>query len=303
MTQYPHLHPSTVPLLELSAAERITRCQTKRYVSYYGAETGLVRMERLVQLPRQQRPEGLIIEAPTGNGKSYILERFRQRHPAMDNPEGDHVVVPVLFIEMPEDPSLVTFYEAILNALFSPYNPRSKPAEKRKQAIEVLAAAQTRILLIDEAHNLGLAAFSMKMKILAALRAFMNHDRLMLSIVCAGTSEAKAELQSDVQLLNRFDVHQLPLWQDGESYRSLLAGFEALLPLKRPSDLWDNDDLAHTILQRSDRIIAEMFKIVSRAAVAAIEGGEEQITRKVLDRIDYRSLSQRRNPVFDVQPM
>ncbi|HYC06252.1 MAG TPA: TniB family NTP-binding protein [Azospirillaceae bacterium] len=303
MSEFPHLSPSTAKLLELDDEARVRRCQEKRFISYARAKLGLEKLQRLLHLPRQTRPEALIVEAPTANGKSYLLKQFRQRNRALDNPEGDRAVVPVLFVEIGGDPSLDGFYESILDALAASYNPRSHRREKRRQAMELLAGVGTRVLLVDEVHNLALATFAEKMRILAEFRAFMNDERLCLSLVCAGTNEAKAELQSDTQLLNRYEVLQLPLWNDGEEYRALLAGFEMLLPLRRASNLWDDDAAAHWILERSDRLIGQMFIILSRAAELAIRTGEERITRSLLERIDYQSPSRRRVPVVDLDPI
>ncbi|TWB36920.1 TniB family NTP-binding protein [Nitrospirillum pindoramense] len=303
MTDYSHLHSSTVPLLDLSNAERVFRCQTKRYVNYPRAKQIMAKLEHLLVLPHQQRPECLIVEAPTSNGKSYLLKEFLRRHPAVDDPKGDSGIIPVLFIEVTGDPSLETFYEWILDALSVPFNRKSHRRIKRHQCILALKMAGTRIVIMDETHNLALASFAERMKILAEMRSIMNDDTLMISFVCAGTGQAKSQLQSDAQLLNRHEVAQLPLWKDDGDYRALLAGFESLLPLRQPSGLWEDDALAGYILERSERLIAGMFYIVSRAATEAIRSGEERITRKILERVDYQPPSKRRVTVVDLDVM
>lgn len=303
MTEYPHLAPSTAKLLELDDAARIQKCHEKRFIAYPRAKKGLERLERLLTLPRQTRPEAVIVEAPTANGKSFLLKQFRERHPARDNPDGEHAIVPVLFIEIGGDASIDGFYSAILRALSPMFNPRWHWREKRHQALTLLRQCQVRVLMIDETHNLALAKFDEKVRLLADFKFLMNDGGLQLSLVCSGTNEAQAELQSDTHLVNRFEIVQLPLWNDGDEYRALLAGFEKLLPLRRPSDLWDKDPIAHFVLERSDRLIGQMFIILSRAAELAIRTGEERVTRAILDRIDYQSPSQRRVPIIDLDPV
>jgi hypothetical protein len=51
-----------------------------------------------------------------------IVNRFLRRHLAHDNPGGDAVSVPVLAVQAPPLPSESRFYDAILEAVFAPYN-------------------------------------------------------------------------------------------------------------------------------------------------------------------------------------
>ena len=300
MSDFEHLHDTTIPLLDLPTTERKRKAETKRWIPYSLARTGYARMQRLLDLPRQQRPENLLIVAPTANGKSMLLERFEQMNPARDNEEGDHAVVPVLRIEMTEDPTLDSLYFQILDRLFSPINGRATRTDRRRETFRLLSAVQVKALLIDEAHNLSLAGPAERLKILAFLRAVGNDPEIRAHIVCAGTTEARRMLQSDEQLLNRYDIHALPLWRDGEDYRQLLASFESLLPLRRPSGLGEDDGIAAAILAESQGLIGEMFKIVSRATVLAIDTGEERITFRTLSKIDYQSPRMKKITVEDL---
>ncbi len=295
-----HLHPSTVALLELSDAERIARCKLKRWIPYPGARTGYQRLRELLEEPRQQRPDNLLVLAPTGNGKSMILERFRDQNPAQDNPEGETALVQVLHVEVPDEPTLDMLRIAILERLFAPYNPRSTKADRRREVFQQLEKTQVKVLLIDELHNLQLASVNEREKILAFFRAIGNE--LRINLVMAGIQEARRTLQSDPQLLNRFDLHRLPLWRDGDDYRVLLASFESLFPLRKPSHLAENDQLASFILYKSDGLIGEISKVLRRAAEKAIQSGAEAITEKVLRAVNYQSPSERKVEVSDLEP-
>lgn len=300
MSAFDHLHESTIPLLDLPLTERKRKAETKRWIPYPLARTGYAKMQRLLDLPRQQRPESLLVMASTANGKSMLLERFEQNNPARDNEEGDHAVVPVLRIEIPEDPTLDGIYFQILDRLFTPLNPRSTKTERRREAFRMLSQVQVKMLLVDEVHNLALAGNAERLKILAFLRAVGNDAGVRAHIVCAGTREAKQMLQSDDQLLNRYDMHALPIWRDGPAFRELLASFESLMPLRRPSLLGDDDRIAAAILTRSEGLIGEMFKIVSRATVLALDTGDERITLKSLSQIDYQSPSAKQVHIEEV---
>jgi hypothetical protein len=73
----------------------------------------------------------------------------------------------------------------------------------------------------------------------------------------------------------------------------LLSTLEALLPLRRPSQL-ATTVLAEKILAAAEGILGEVVSIVSRAAVHAVTSGSECITAQLLDRLGFLSPSQRR---------
>lgn len=298
MTSFEHLHESTRKLLELSNEERINRCRLKRWIPYPRARNAYGRIEELFNDPRQQRPENLLLLAPTGNGKSFVLERFREKHPSNDNPDGEAAIVPVLHAEVPEEPTLDALRVAILKRLHAPTNPRNNRADRRAEVFEVLGRVGVKVLLVDELHNLLFASALEREKTLAFFRALGNE--LRINVVAAGTQDARRILQSDAQLLNRFEVSRLPLWRDDEDFRVLLASFESLLPLRKPSLLGEDDQIAQFILSKSDGLIAEISKLLRRAATKAISTGVEAITLKGLKALGIQSPSERREVIADL---
>lgn len=294
MTAYDHLHPSTIPLLALPKAERIRRARTKMWIPYASAREPYAAIRLLLEAPKQQRPENVLIEAPTNNGKSTLLERFEADHPPLPRPEHDRALIPVVKIDMPEHPTLGVVYQTILDRLGCPYAPGEIRRELRRAVLTILEQVGTRVLLVDELHNLNQAGPNERDGVLAFFRALGNEAALRISLVFAGTQGARNTAQHDAQLLNRFEVFQLRPWRDGDGFRELLASFEALMPLREASYLGDDDALARDILRRGEGAIGEFFKIISRAAVLAIETGEERITLKTLERIRYQPPSQRK---------
>lgn len=295
---FPHLHESTVALLDLSNEERKERCEEKRWIPYEGARVAYDRLEKLLSCKRQQRPECMLLVAPTGNGKSMILEEFRDNHPAMDNIEGDAAKVPVLYLGIPEEPNLNLIWMMILDLLCSPVNSAKTKADRRVEVYSLLKETQVKLLLVDELHQLANASQEERRKILHFLKMVGNEARI--HVAAAGTQEGKRMLQSDPHLLNRFDVYKLPLWSDGKGFRVLLASFESLLPLRRPSRLGQTDALAHYILHKSDGMIGEVFKILYRSAHLAIDSGAEAITLEILRGIFYESPRERLVEIADI---
>ena len=55
--------------------------------------------------------------------------------------------------------------------------------------------------------------------------------------------------------------------------------------MKVVSDL--NNRIAQYILEKTDGILVEIFTLIRRAAILAIESGKESIDDKVLKQVDY----------------
>jgi hypothetical protein len=85
----------------------------------------------------------------------------------------------------------------------------------------------------------------------------------------------------------------VPRWRYGESYLALLDTLEAALPLARPSEL-SQEVLARRVFALSEGLIGETVRIVTQAALVAIDDGAERITPRMLEALDYIPVSQRR---------
>ena len=100
-------------------------------------------------------------------------------------------------------------------------------------------------------------------------------------------------IRSDDQLENRFEPFTLPLWKDDAEFASLLASITSTLPLRKPSTL-TAPEVTRFILDKCEGTIGEIITLLTKAAILAIESGEEMINKKILARIDYLSPNERR---------
>jgi len=64
----------------------------------------------------------------------------------------------------------------------------------------------------------------------------------------------------------------------------LLRTIEATLPLKLPSYMWKNEELAKYLIEKTEGILAEIVRNIKLAAREAILSGEERITLPLLKR-------------------
>jgi hypothetical protein len=94
-------------------------------------------------------------------------------------------------------------------------------------------------------------------------------------------------------LENRFAPFVLPLWEPGTETSALLASFAAAFPLRRPSHI-ATMEMATYLLTRSEGTIGELASLLTDAAVAAIESGEEAINERTLQLAAYAGPSERR---------
>ena len=161
----------------------------------------------------------LLLTGPTNNGKSMIIEKFRRSHSPVSHPDREEI--PVLVVQMPSDPSVGRFYTALLAATGAPLPARPyRLADLEQLALRILRAADVRVLVIDELHNVLSGRGDRRREFLNLLRYLGNELRIPL--VGAGTREAYLAIRADDQLENRFAPFTLPRWEADE--RLLAAG-------------------------------------------------------------------------------
>ena len=284
-----HLHPSAQPIARLPADERLRHVRADRWIGYSRASEALERLETLYEWPKKQRMPNLLLLGPTNNGKSMIIEKFRRLHPPISLAEREQV--PVLAVQMPSEPSVSRFYVALQAALGAPLRPRQRVPEMEQATLSLLRAVGVRVLVIDELHNVLAGRGDTRREFLNVLRFLGNELRIPL--VGVGTREAYMAIRSDDQLENRFEPFALPRWEPNDEARALLASFAAAFPLRRRSMI-DTEEMARYLLARSEGTIGELTRLLTDAAVAAIETGEEAINQRTLLVASYVGPTERR---------
>lgn len=291
MTDFSHLNDNTIELLNLSDEERIYKIRSERWIGYPKAKQILTKLEDLLVYPRTHRMPNLLIVGDTNNGKTMLAQRFKSLHPAVDNPEGAGVSVPVLLVQAPPVPDEGRFYNAILELLFAPYRPSERVDKKQFQVIKLLRYIGLKILIIDEIHHI-LAGNMNRQKAFLNVIKYLGNE-LEISIVGVGTKDAFRALQTDPQLSNRFEPVALPRWELDQNFQRLLASFERMLPLHNPSNIAQRD-LASILYAMSEGYIGELSRLLSAACTLAIQSKSEQITAKLLGQIDWTPPSKRK---------
>jgi len=286
-----HLSENAQAALELSVEERLDRIRRPRWIGYTRAQKLLDKLDDLLTHPKTHRMPNLLIVGDTNAGKTMLANRFVQLHPADKTLGGEAVIVPVLAIQAPPGPDEGRFYNAILEALATPYNPRERVAQQQIQVLRMLKRIGIQMLIIDEVHNVLTGSVTKQRQFLNVLK-YLGND-LQITLVGLGTKEALRALQADPQLANRFEPAALPPWQLDQEFQMLLASFERALPLRQPSGLAD-EKLARKLLALSEGSLGELSVLLTSAAVYAVRSGTERIDAKVLAAIDWVPPSERR---------
>jgi hypothetical protein len=173
----------------------------------------------------------------------------------------------------------------------APLRPRQRLAELEQVALTLLRAVGVRVLVIDELQNVLAGRGETRREFLNLIRFLGNELRIPL--VGVGTREAYLAIRSDDQLENRFESYILPRWEPDEEACSLLASFAASFPLRRRSSI-ATIEMARYLLTRSEGTIGEVTHLLTDAALAAIESGEEAINQRTLLMAAYVGPSERR---------
>ncbi|MFQ6331497.1 TniB family NTP-binding protein (plasmid) [Nocardia sp. CWNU-33] len=273
----------------LPAAERVRYVRADRWIGYTRATEALNQLETLLGMPDKQRMPNLLLIGPTNNGKSMIIEKFRRTHPVVSHLDREEI--PVLAVQMPSEPAVGRFYLALLAALGAPLRRAPRIGELEQLVLRLLKATGVRTLVIDELHNILGGRGDTRREFLNLLRFLGNELRIPL--VGVGTRDAYLAIRSDSQLENRFAPFTLPRWEPGQQACALLASFAASFPLRRPSPI-ATEDMAAYLLTRSEGTIGELTALLTDAAIAAIESGEEAINERTLLLAPYEGPTERR---------
>jgi uncharacterized protein YjiS (DUF1127 family) len=292
-----HLLPNAAAIARLSKSERLDYIALDRWLPYRRAQDISQRLDDLVRMPRVNRMPCLLIVGRSNNGKSHILERFAEEHPARENLEGPNIKAEVLLMETPPRPDEVEIYRQLLRMLNRYHQVSKDRGELRTDTVRLLRDIGVKVLVLDEVNYAMASTPSHRESFFNGLRYLTNE--LRISIVLAGTDKALQLINADPQIASRFQIETLPLWKVDTEFRTLLANFEQVLPLREPSNL-STKSLAAVIHSRSDGTIGSVSELLNGAAKWAIENGQERIDELAILNCAFVPLADRKRQIRDV---
>src|ERR1700682_274862 len=250
-----HLLPATRSQAQLEDKARIQCLLRDRWIDYPRATQALEQLERSFGTPRRERMPCLLLHGDSNIGKTQITAKFQRRHPDEFDERRGVEMRPIIAMQMPPTPDQHRFYSSLLFELGAPHNAAASLAVLERLARDLLRRMAPSMVIVDEGHHL-----------LA--------DDLRASMVLVGTRDAVIALQTDSQMVSRFTPFEVPRWRESEAFRRLLAAFERVLPLRRPSDLAQRE-IVQYVLAASGGLTGEVSRILNAAAELAIRSGDE----------------------------
>jgi hypothetical protein len=240
-------------------------------------------MEDILKQPIRIRPQSLLIVGDPNMGKTTIAYEFIKKHyvnvvkdAVTDSP---NVTKPVIPIQAPSNADEKSLYIAILDHFFAPFRPSDPSSKLRHQMIYLLRKFNTRMIVIDEIHNLLSGTAKKQYLVMNDLKNISNE--LNISLVGVGTRDALLVLHTDAQHASRFDVVELPKWQMDIEFRKLLLSYEQLLPLRKPSQL-ASKEIGSLLFDISEGNLGDLNRLLIECAKEAIKTGVEEITIEIV---------------------
>jgi hypothetical protein len=240
---------------------------------------------------------GLIVSGPARTGKTTAITQLgkiievihRRRHPGSGND------IPVVYITVPPAATPKMIAAEFARFLGLPLSRRSNITDITEAVCGVCADTRTSLVCVDEIHNLNIATRA-GAEASDTLKYFS--ERIPATFVYAGINVERAGLLSGTrgeQIAGRFTmVRTGPFGQD-QQWITLIAALEGSLRLHRhrPGTL---PQLGGYLHQRTHGMIGSLLWLIRSAAIQAVTGGTETITRKDLDAIQVDIASQTTRP-------
>lgn len=270
-----HLHSLTRTEAQHDDKIRIRALQRDRWIDYPRATQALQQLERLLNTPQRERMPCMVMHGESNIGKTLIVAKFQREHPTWFDSDKGVERREIVAMQMPATPDQHRFYAALLFELGAPHSASAGLSVLERLARDMLRRIGPRMLIVDEVHHLLAGSYREQRAALNLLKYIAND--LKISVVVVGTSDAPLALQTDAQMHSRFTPMEIPRWRQSDDFRRLLAAFERVLPLRKPSELTQRP-IAEFLLGASAGLTGEVSRLLNEAAEHAILDRTERIT-------------------------
>ena len=282
----PNLAPQFRKYLEMSDEERIYFIQKDKWIDYPLANKVLLKMQDIFNAPKSIRSRGMLLYGDSNNGKTAILKKFYRnfsKDEYIDEDEDLIHLMPIVYVisEFSSDESIM--FSKILSAMNVPVNHKEKVTKKKEEVIYNLGIMKTKLIIIDEIQNVLQGPYNKMTQLITSLKTLNNTTAI--PIILAGTQDAMSAISIDNQTKSRFKPLELPNWNNDENFSRFITTIEAMLPLKKASNLYQNYELLTYLHELSNGCIGEVIDILKDASIYAIRTKSEKITKKEIKKI------------------
>ena len=282
----PNLAPQFRKYLEMSDEERIYFIQKDKWIDYPLANKVLLKMQDIFNAPKSIRSRGMLLYGDSNNGKTAILKKFYRNFSKDEyiDEDGDLIhLMPILYVISESSSDESVMFSKILSAMNVPVNHKEKVTKKKEEVIYNLGIMKTKLIIIDEIQNVLQGPYNKMTQLITSLKTLNNTTAI--PIILAGTQDAMSAISIDNQTKSRFKPLELPNWNNDENFSRFITTIEAMLPLKKASNLYQNYELLTYIHELSNGCIGEVIDILKDASIYAIRTKSERITKKEIKEI------------------
>jgi hypothetical protein len=268
---------------QAEAAERQVSEFFRATVEYPQMREALESLEvlRMASRCNRGRSRGALIYGPSGSGKSTLARCFEANHPRHDT--SDRTVIPVLYVELPSQPTAKVIGESILTALNDDYAGVGSAEVKLHRAKKLLAACEVEVVLIDEIQHISDNLDSRSRDVAAdTLKNLMNSTGI--PFVFIGLPSGAAFFSNRMQLKRRLNPKvELSYFRfvtaaEQDDFGRLLLNFHERLPFQGESALIDSD-LTYSLHSASFGLIGSLTLLLEGALRMALRQGTGALTR------------------------
>jgi Cdc6-like AAA superfamily ATPase len=274
-----NLAPQLQKYLLMSDKERIEFIQKDKWLDYPLAAKLLQKIEDIYNAPVSIRPKGMLLYGNSYNGKTAILKKFYRAHTMGEyiDKDGDTInMMPIVYVDAPASSEESRMLTTILQGMGISVKHNEKVSKQEEYLLYYLKLMKTKLIIIDEIHNVLHGAHTKMTQLMASLKTLSN--KTGIPMILAGTENALAAVTIDSQTRSRFKPYELKTWENDDMFARFVATFEATLPLKKASNLYSNKKLLAELYEASQGAIGETLDILESAAIIAIRNKNEKIT-------------------------
>lgn len=226
-------------------------------------------------------PEGMLLEGPTGMGKTTLCKYYSQGFQRVVTKNG--VVVPVLAarVQVPASPkSLVT---VLLKSLGDPLPDKGTTVSQTLRLKEMMEECGTELVILDEfQHFIDRDSKKVLKTISDWLKNLMDDTKKPIILIGMPYSHTILDAQGNEQLQRRFSV-RIKLepfdWlkpDDRKDFRRFLRIVDEKLPFNEWSNLSDTN-MAFRFYLASGGVVSKVMKLIRRAAVISLDLAREKL--------------------------
>lgn len=268
-------------------------------------------MNRLMEVHEDTRrtgnSKGLVIQGPSGVGKSTLIKEYVSELESANKTGEAHCSV--LIVEIPSSPTKKNLATAMLTAMRDPYaDSRSHSAEtKFARIIRLLSNLGVEVVVLDEAQHLVDYKRNAAYEAADWIKSLMNETSI--TFVLVGLKRTEGLLWANEQLRRRFsatvDYNRFMLT---ETFAVLLKSIRELLPVESIS--FSEKNVIQRFYLASFGLIDYLIKILDRSVWLvqhrAIEGISLGILCEAFKDEVWSGAPDERNPfsdAFDFKPL